>query len=160
MSMGKRIAKARKDLGFTQEYVAATLGVSRQAVFKWEKDQSKPDTKHLIALSSLLNVSVDYLTKGTAENTQNRGSVSAEPFLRASLLALSLLPICWLIGVFSGEYTEMVQIPLGSGDRLGIPFLMYGDSPFAIALVVISILSVVLSVLLLIIGHNLMKQRS
>ena len=54
MTMGNRIAKARKEKCFTQEYVAESLGISRQAVFKWEKNQTKPDTANLIALSEMI----------------------------------------------------------------------------------------------------------
>ena len=51
MTIGNRIAELRKAKGFTQEYVADQLGVSRQAVSKWEQDQTSPDTKNLIALA-------------------------------------------------------------------------------------------------------------
>ena len=157
MSMGKRIAKARKDKGFTQEYVAASLGVSRQAVFKWEKDQSRPDTKNLIALSELLGVSAVYLTKGSEQNRDVSRCASGEVYFRASLIPLLILPICWLIGVFSGEYTDMVQILLPNGGGLGVPFLMYGHSPFAVVLVAVSSVSLLLFILLLVLGHQANK---
>lgn len=148
MSMGKRISQARKNKGYTQEYVAAALNVSRQAVFKWEKDQTKPDTANLIALSELLGVSVDYLIQG-----KEKQKYPGEPFFLASLIPLLLLPVCWLIGLFSGAYTDMVQIPIGQGIRVGLPFLMYGHSPAAIVLVVISLICLILFAILLILGH-------
>ena len=135
MTMGNRIAKARKEKGFTQEYVAASLDVSRQAVYKWEKDQSKPDTSNLIALSDLLGVSVDYLTRGEDPTALNNGRT----FFIGSLIPLFIMLICGMIGLLSGEYTDMVMIPLPSGLRYGIPFLMYGRSPAAILLMIISI---------------------
>lgn len=153
MSMGKRICQARKDKGYTQEYVAESLGISRQAVFKWEKDQAKPDTKNLIALSDLLGVSVDHLTKGITPNNSESAKTLSEGFFLASLVPLLLIPVCWIIGVFSGVYTDMVQVPVSDGIRVGIPFLMYGHSPAAIMLVIVSILSMILFVLLLILGH-------
>ena len=61
MSMGTRIRQARNRKGYTQEYVAEALDVSRQAVHKWEKDQSKPDTANLMALAQLLDTTVDQL---------------------------------------------------------------------------------------------------
>lgn len=64
MTIGNRICKLRKEYSYSQEYVAAHLGVSRQAVSKWEKDQSAPDTYNLIALAELFNVSVEYLATG------------------------------------------------------------------------------------------------
>ena len=64
MTLGERIANLRKDCGYSQEYIAESLGVSRQAVSKWEKDLSSPDTEKLIKLSELLNTSVQFLATG------------------------------------------------------------------------------------------------
>lgn len=158
MSMGKRIRQARKHKGFTQEFVAEALGISRQAVFKWEKDQAKPDTKNMIALSELLGVSAEYLINGKSDRRLDSASNMGEGFFMASLIPLLLLPVCWLIGVFSGEYTDMVQIPVSDGIRLGIPFLMYGHSPVAIILTAVSIVSLILVVLLLVLGANANKK--
>ena len=66
MTLGERIANLRKNCGYSQEYVAESLGVSRQAVSKWEKDLSSPDTENLIKLSELLNTSVQFLATGKA----------------------------------------------------------------------------------------------
>ena len=49
----------------TQEMVAESLGVSRQAVGKWESGASEPSTANLIALSKLYGVSVDELLRHT-----------------------------------------------------------------------------------------------
>lgn len=154
MSMGKRICQARKKKGYTQEYVAAVLCVSRQAVYKWEKDLTKPDADNLLALSDLLSVSTDYLIKGNQVNGQKPESYSGEVFFRVSLIPLLLLPVCWIIGVFSGAYTQMVQLPLSDGLRVGLPFLMYGHSPAAIILVIVSIVCLILFVLLIALGAN------
>lgn len=67
MTIGKRISELRKAKGYTQEYVAEQLGVSRQAVSKWEKDLTSPDTKNLIGLSQLLGVSIEYIAVGIAQ---------------------------------------------------------------------------------------------
>ena len=64
MTLGERITNLRKDCGYSQEYVAEQLGVSRQAVSKWEKDLSSPDTENLIKLAELLNTSVQFLATG------------------------------------------------------------------------------------------------
>lgn len=71
MTIGERIAKSRKDKNFTQEYVAEQLGVSRQAVSKWENDLTSPDTYNLIKLAQLLDVSVEYIACGT-KNDENQ----------------------------------------------------------------------------------------
>ena len=71
MTVGKRIAKCRKDKNLSQEYVAEQLGVSRQAVSKWENDLSAPDTYNLIALAKLFNVSVEYIACGNGETEES-----------------------------------------------------------------------------------------
>lgn len=64
MEMNDRIRQGRLKLGVSQEYIAEQLGVSRQAVSKWESGRSAPDTANLIALAGLLQVSVEWLAAG------------------------------------------------------------------------------------------------
>lgn len=64
MTLGERILSLRKQQKLSQEDVGAILGVSRQAVSKWETDQSLPDTGNLLALAKLLGVTVEELTGG------------------------------------------------------------------------------------------------
>lgn len=61
MTLGKRIAQNRKRLGLTQDALAEQLGVTAQAVSKWENDQSCPDIATLPKLADLFGVSVDEL---------------------------------------------------------------------------------------------------
>ena len=63
-TLGKRIAQYRKEQGLTQENLAERLGISSQAVSKWETDQTCPDILLLPQLSKLLGVSVDLLLSG------------------------------------------------------------------------------------------------
>lgn len=67
MTIGKRIALLRKEKGMTQEDLANAMGVSPQAVSKWENDQTCPDISALPKLSRLLGVSVDELLEGREE---------------------------------------------------------------------------------------------
>lgn len=67
MTIGNRISELRKKYSYSQEYVASKLGVSCQAVSKWETDQTAPDTYNLIALAELFNVSVEYLAIGKVD---------------------------------------------------------------------------------------------
>lgn len=159
MSMGSRIRQARENKGYTQEYVAERLGVSRQAVFKWEKDRTKPDTANLVALSELLGITTDHLLRGDKSESVKKHRYSGEVFFRAAIIPLLLLPLCWLTGIFSGAYTEMVQIPIDNGLRIGLPLLMYGHSPFAIVLAVVSIVSLLLIILLLFLGCQANKDQ-
>ncbi len=61
MSIGSRIAGARMKRGLTQGKLAEMMNVSFQAISTWERDESLPDTRHLIALAQALNVSLDSL---------------------------------------------------------------------------------------------------
>ena len=64
MSIGERITQLRNQKNMSQGQLAQTIGVSRQAISKWENDQSSPDTIHLIKLSDILDTDVEYLATG------------------------------------------------------------------------------------------------
>ncbi len=64
MTIGKRIAQYRRQKGLTQEELASTLGVSPQAVSKWENDQTCPDISLLPQLAQLLGITTDELLSG------------------------------------------------------------------------------------------------
>ena len=61
MTLGERIARKRKELGLSQEALGERLGVSRQAIYKWESDASLPEIEKLIALSGIFSVPVGWL---------------------------------------------------------------------------------------------------
>ena len=64
MSIGERITELRTQKNLSQGELASALSVSRQAISKWENDQSSPDTIHLIQLADLLDTEVAYLATG------------------------------------------------------------------------------------------------
>ena len=64
MSIGERITELRTRKNLSQGELASALSVSRQAISKWENDQSSPDTIHLIQLADLLDTEVAYLATG------------------------------------------------------------------------------------------------
>ncbi len=61
VATANKLVNLRKSFGLSQEDLAQKLGVSRQAVSKWERAESSPDTDNLIALASLYNLSLDEL---------------------------------------------------------------------------------------------------
>lgn len=61
IDMAKRLVDRRRAAGLSQEGLAERLGVTRQAVSKWERSESSPDTDNLIALAKLYGVSLDDL---------------------------------------------------------------------------------------------------
>ena len=74
MTIGQRIACKRKELTLSQEALGEALGVSRQAIYKWESDAALPEIDKLISLSKLFGVSVGWLLgveeESEAPNTQ------------------------------------------------------------------------------------------
>lgn len=77
MTLGNRIASLRKAAGLSQEALAAKLGVSRQAIGKWEADTTLPSLDNLHQLAKELGVSIDALLTG--EETQMQSSLESEP---------------------------------------------------------------------------------
>ena len=61
MTLGEKLQRLRRQGGLSQEQLAEQLSVSRQAVSKWELDETMPDTENVVQLSRLFGVSCDYL---------------------------------------------------------------------------------------------------
>ncbi len=79
ISIANRLYEYRKKSGLSQEELAAKLGVSRQAVSKWERAEASPDTDNLINLSKLYGVTLDDLiNKDPIINAQSEDSDTAD----------------------------------------------------------------------------------
>jgi len=63
MTLGEKIQILRKQQGMSQEQLAEKMHISRQAISRWELNESMPDVENLIKLSNLFDVTVDYLVK-------------------------------------------------------------------------------------------------
>lgn len=74
-----RLVQFRREAGFSQEELATRLGVSRQAVSKWERAESSPDTDNLLALARLYSVSLDELVGHTPAPRQSLEPCREEP---------------------------------------------------------------------------------
>lgn len=77
MELKDRIAAVRRAAGLTQEQLGELLGVSRQAVSRWESGQTSPDVSTLAALCEQLHVSADYLLLGKEPETQGAGNAAS-----------------------------------------------------------------------------------
>ena len=87
MTTGEKLQKLRKDNGLTQEDLAATLGVSRQSISKWEGDIAFPETEKLILLAKLYHCTIDYLL-----NVDNEDA-PASPAVKQSSKIVARLPL-------------------------------------------------------------------
>ena len=86
MNLADRILELRKKKGISQEALADQLGVSRQAISKWESEQSTPELDKIILMSDFFEVSTDYLLKGI-EPVNNENETSKRVGNALSLLA-------------------------------------------------------------------------
>lgn len=75
MTIGLRISQERKKLGLSQEMLGEKMGVSRQAISKWESDSTVPEIDKLIALSKLFDTSVGWLL-GVEEDARTSDTLS------------------------------------------------------------------------------------
>ena len=80
MNIADRIQTLRKSKGISQEELADKVGVSRQAVSKWESEQSTPDIEKIILLSEYFGVTTDYLLKGIEPVSEGPDKVDARIF--------------------------------------------------------------------------------
>lgn len=65
VDIAERLQELRKKSGYSQEQVAEKLGLSRQAISKWESGQGKPEIDNIVKLTEIYNVSADYILLGT-----------------------------------------------------------------------------------------------
>lgn len=93
MNTGERIAQLRNEKGYSQEYVAQQIGVSRQAVHKWEKEISSPDTSNLIALAQVLGTTVDYIVTGNSETAVTTNSRKKIPKIWTYIITVIITAI-------------------------------------------------------------------
>ena len=87
MILGEKIAQLRRKNGWSQEELADKMGVSRQAVSKWESNQTTPDLERILRLSSLFGVTIDYLLKDGAEPEIPRPEAEEDTHIRLISLA-------------------------------------------------------------------------
>ena len=77
MNISDRIQALRKSRGISQEQLADVLGVSRQAVSKWEAEQSSPDLERIVAMAEYFDVTTDYLLRGIEPARERKGRADA-----------------------------------------------------------------------------------
>ena len=117
MTLGEKLAKARKEKNITQEQLADTLGVSRQSISKWESDVAYPETDKLIRMSELFDCSLDYLLK---ENITEKVEKTETTNMQGTAVVLQRFSIS---KIFNYEYKSkrtlcgipLVHINIGIG---------------------------------------------
>lgn len=78
LEIANRLVALRKENHLSQEALAERLGISRQAVSKWERAEASPDTDNLIALAKLYHISLDELLKIQEEENEDENTQAGE----------------------------------------------------------------------------------
>ncbi|MEA4825282.1 MAG: helix-turn-helix transcriptional regulator [Clostridium sp.] len=137
MGFADNLKSIRQERHISQEELAEIIGVSRQAVSKWEQGSGYPEMEKLLALSKELNVSLDYLMLGEIKSTESNktlsnniivptGKITIKSYDGKSIIncykvlashvmykAKSDEPKYWLIAVNSGAFWGEKSIVLG-----------------------------------------------
>lgn len=117
MTLGEKITHLRKKRGLSQEELAITLNVSRQAVSKWETGEAKPDTDKVVALAEYFEVTTDWLLRdiaplethiGTDAHMSPAQARAGAPLLLCLTLGASA---CGLFLLFYGRFVSASDIP-------------------------------------------------
>ena len=99
MKLSEKLVALRKGQGLSQEAMAERLGVSRQAISRWEGGSAQPDAGNLFQISRLFQVSADYLLDDTLDQPPQPNAPPADP-LKKRRLAGILLAAAGLLGNF------------------------------------------------------------
>lgn len=114
MNIANRIQWLRKQKGFSQEELADKVGVSRQAVSKWESEQSTPDLEKIIAMSELFEVTTDYILKGVEPaSITNRKTI--ETLYLGFVLTFATIAGIWSFTANRFRVDECFMIVLAGG---------------------------------------------
>lgn len=151
MTLGDKLSKLRKQNNYTQEQLADILGVSRQAISKWESDASYPETEKLIQLSDMYHCSLDYLLKDEIESddcNQGERSVNLEKhfyYEKTSEKKIKGIPL-WHVNIGPGRTAKgiiavglrakgVVSLGIASVGLLSVGVVSIGVLSFGIATV-------------------------
>lgn len=112
--LGETIQALRRQKNLTQEQLAERVGVSRQAVSKWELNNALPDTDKLVPLARALGVSAEELL-GNADRLENDRAVPQEPSARQSVrwYWLGIVPILGGLGYLIVRTVSVLRLYQG-----------------------------------------------
>ena len=110
MTFAEKLQKLRKQNGLSQEQLAEKLNVSRQAVSKWESEQSIPDLEKVILMSNYFGVTTDYILKGIepTENNETKAGGKFSNKVKATVCMSFGLIVNFVIYIVS----RFVEVPI------------------------------------------------
>lgn len=125
MNIADRIQSLRKIKGISQEELADQIGVTRQAVSKWESEQSIPDMEKVILLSDYFEVTTDYLLKGIESPKENKKAKNIGAIFNIVATTLTLIGAVIAISLWIGEQKTGIIVA-------GMVFIVLGIMIFAV----------------------------
>ena len=132
MELGEKLAALRKQRGLSQMDAAEALGVSRQAVSRWEVGASSPGTDNLLALSKLYGVSLDTLVgeakPGVVLDTQGAEAELAHYRHLSNRLGAALAAILLVGALLAGLYWGRHNAAPADRTEEGIPIVDIEDT--------------------------------
>lgn len=141
MKFEEKLVTLRKERKLSQEQLAEKLGVSRQAVSRWESGETTPDMMNILGLCDIFEVSADYLIREDEQVTQSApAQASTAPAApKYGNLFILISAACFQIGLvasicsscFSNNSLQSVLSFLGAGVCGGLStyqFVRYGRS--------------------------------
>ncbi|WP_298035173.1 helix-turn-helix domain-containing protein [uncultured Dysosmobacter sp.] len=79
MTFGEKLQSLRQKAGMSQDALAEKLNVSRQAVSRWERDETMPETEKVVALADLFGVTTDYLLRAEQARQEKQQAERSVP---------------------------------------------------------------------------------
>lgn len=132
MNIADRIQQLRKSKGISQEELADKIGVSRQAVSKWESEQSSHDIEKIILMSDYFDVTTDYMLKGIEPIHDDVASKREKPDASIFAIAGTALDFMGIVVSTMVWYEEQVA----SATAIGIIFMIMGCMIYGIGMAV------------------------
>ena len=155
-TIADRLIELRKENGYSQDELAEKLNISRQAISKWERAESLPDTENLIALSRLYNVTLDelvnaskakpektdaqepvYNAQSSAQTTVNNSNPTVKNNSRLLNIILSIIGLALAItalALIAYFISEIVEVAGGYYDHMGSAYVRHEIIGYSIGL--------------------------
>ena len=123
MTFAEKFLQLRKREGYSQEELANKLGVSRQAISRWEMGTAVPDLSNLLHISKIFNVSTDYLLNDDYESDDDLPKVKeSNKILQMNLCKIAIIAQAAFLNVAMRPFQEMQTVAMKKTEFL-IKFL-------------------------------------
>lgn len=132
MDLGGRIREARERRNLSQDELAEKMGISRQAISKWETGKSYPDIETILKLSNIFNLSLDELVKSDKIFQENLIKESRSGMSGLTILGCVFVALGVIAGIWGGA-----QFPLSLMDSRFMSFLVGGLVLITVGLAII-----------------------